>query len=81
LTLGSDPGPFPDRAASLLPGLLAATRTELPPAGDDKLVEHKDTPWLYVTVSPPVLLCARMIGAKAVAHIISYFGAIETTFG
>jgi hypothetical protein len=31
------PGPFPDRAASLLPGLLAATRTGLPPAGDDEL--------------------------------------------
>src|SRR3954468_23740943 len=34
---GLRPGPFPDRAASLLPGLLAATRTGLPPAGDDEL--------------------------------------------
>lgn len=30
--------PFPDRAASLLPSLLAATRTGLSPAGDDELM-------------------------------------------
>jgi hypothetical protein len=35
------PGPFPDQAASLLPGLLAATRTGLPPAGDDELTNTK----------------------------------------
>src|SRR3954464_1161517 len=34
---GLRPDPFPDRAASLLPGLLAATRTGLPPASDDEL--------------------------------------------
>src|SRR4051794_29134532 len=34
---GLRPDPFPDRAASLLPGLLAATRTGLAPAGDDEL--------------------------------------------
>ena len=34
--LAADLRPFPDRAASLLPGLLAATRTGLPPAGDDE---------------------------------------------
>ena len=34
---GLRPDPFPDRAASLLPGLLAATRTGLTPAGDDEL--------------------------------------------
>jgi hypothetical protein len=33
---GLRPGPFPDQAASLLPGLLAATRTGLPPAGNDE---------------------------------------------
>ena len=33
------PGPVPGRAASLLPGLLAATRAGLPPAGDD---EHRN---------------------------------------
>jgi hypothetical protein len=31
------PGPFPDQAASLLPGLLTVTRTGLTPAGDDEL--------------------------------------------
>src|SRR5436309_15710204 len=35
---GLRPGPFPDQAASLLPGLLAATRTGLTPAGDDELL-------------------------------------------
>jgi hypothetical protein len=38
LDTGLRPGPFPDRAASLLPGLLAATRTGLTPAGDDELM-------------------------------------------
>jgi hypothetical protein len=33
---GLRPDPFPDRAASLLPGLLAATRTGLTPASDDE---------------------------------------------
>src|SRR2546428_4044029 len=35
---GLRPGPFPDRAASLLPGLLAATRTGLTPAGGNELM-------------------------------------------
>src|SRR3954452_18136395 len=35
---GLRPDPFPDRAASLLPSLLAATRTGLTPAGDDELM-------------------------------------------
>src|SRR3954453_18432486 len=35
---GLRPGPFPDRAPSLLPSLLAATRTGLTPAGDDELM-------------------------------------------
>ena len=38
---GLRPGPFPGRAASLLPGLLAATRTGLPPAGDHELTNTK----------------------------------------
>jgi hypothetical protein len=38
---GLRPGPFPGRAASLLPGLLAATRTGFPPAGDDELTNSK----------------------------------------
>jgi len=39
---GLRPDPFPDRAASLLPGLLAATRTGLTPAGDDELMSDRD---------------------------------------
>ena len=35
---GLRPDPFPDRAASLLPGLLTATRTGPTPAGDDELM-------------------------------------------
>jgi len=38
---GLRPGPFADRAASLLPGLLAATRTGLTPAGDDELMSDQ----------------------------------------
>jgi hypothetical protein len=38
---GLRPGPFPDRAASLLPGLLAAIRTGLSPAGEDELASTK----------------------------------------
>jgi hypothetical protein len=38
---GLRPGPFPGQAASLLPGLLTATRTGLPPAGDDELTNTK----------------------------------------
>ena len=34
--IGLRPGPFPVRAADLLPGLLAVTRTGLAPAGDDE---------------------------------------------
>src|SRR6266498_2376684 len=37
LDAGLRPGPSPDRAASPLPGLLAASRTGLTPAGDDEL--------------------------------------------
>src|SRR3954470_15884410 len=57
---GLRPGPFPDRAASLLPGLLAATRTGLAPASDDEH-EHEDH---LIARSPPVLLGARKIRAR-----------------
>jgi len=38
---GLRPSPFPGQTASLLPGLLAATRTGLSPAGDDELTNEK----------------------------------------
>jgi hypothetical protein len=41
LDAGLRPGPFPGQAASLLPGLLAATRAGLPPASDDELTNTK----------------------------------------
>src|SRR3954463_12775708 len=41
---GLRPDPFPDRAASLLPGLLAVTRTGLPPASDDELTTTDQPP-------------------------------------
>ena len=51
---GLRPDPFPDRAASLLPGLLAATRTGLTPAGDDELTteDHLHT------------MTSRLLGAR-----------------
>src|SRR3954454_8414680 len=52
---GLRPDPFPDRAASLLPGLLAATRTGLPPASDDELTTADQPP----TRSTSCLLGAR----------------------
>src|SRR6478752_1755150 len=49
------PRPFPDEAASLLPGPLAATRTGLTPASDDELTTQDQPP----TRSISCLLGAR----------------------
>jgi len=68
---GHRPRPFPDDTASLLPGLLAATRTGLTPASDDELRTRR-TPWHYVTVSPPALLGARKIRARASGRIAGF---------
>jgi hypothetical protein len=46
---GLQPDPFPDQAASLIPGLLAATRTGLTPAGDDELILDHD---LHIDLQP-----------------------------
>jgi hypothetical protein len=40
---GLRPRPFPDETASLLPGLLAATRTGLTPASNDELTNRRST--------------------------------------
>src|SRR5512142_2252181 len=66
---GLRPGPFPDQAASLLPGLLAATRTGLPPASGDELTDTKIHHGAYVMVSPPILLGAPEGGVIAIAGI------------
>jgi hypothetical protein len=55
--LDTGPRPFPDEAASLLPGLLAATRTGLSPASDGELTNSRIS--RYVTASPPILLGAQ----------------------
>src|SRR6266581_313749 len=44
LDAGPRPDPFPDRAASLLPGPLVAPRTGPPPAGDDELMSDQVNP-------------------------------------
>src|SRR4051812_42805965 len=66
---GLRPDPFPDRAASLLPGLLAATRTGLPPASDDELTTADQPP----TRSTSCLLGARerLTGPAARGRILS----------
>ena len=66
---GLRPRPFPDEAASLLPGLLAATRTGLPPAGDDELTNTRKHHALRHG-APPVLLGARI---RLTASSPSYF--------
>ncbi|MCA1704400.1 MAG: hypothetical protein LC808_14525, partial [Actinobacteria bacterium] len=48
---------FPSDTASLLPGLLAATRTGLTPASDDELTNTKIS-YPKLIASPPVLLDA-----------------------
>jgi hypothetical protein len=48
LDAGLRPRLFPDETASLLPGLLAATRTGLPPARDDELTNTK----IYRGITP-----------------------------
>ena len=60
LTLDSDAGHFLADATSLLPWLLAATRTTGLPAGGGELTNSKVH--CYVTASPPALLGARKTG-------------------
>jgi hypothetical protein len=59
---GLQPGPFPGRAASLLPGLLAATRTGLAPAGDNELMC-----WFDHSIST-----SNTLGALLSSGVISY---------
>src|SRR6476469_5620113 len=61
---GLRPRPFPDEAASLLPGPLAATRTGLTPASDDELTTQDQPP----TRSTSCLLGARQ--RLTVRHVL-----------
>ena len=77
MTLGFDPTRFRDRAASLLPGLLAAARTGLSPAGDDALMLDQ------LIIRPPPTLGARTIWAKQmlVGLIASHRSKVKLTGG
>jgi hypothetical protein len=61
---------FPSDTASLLPGLLAATRTGLTPASDDKLTNTKIS-YPRLIASPPVLLDALQILYKLFFRSVS----------
>ena len=69
---GLRPRPFPDEAASLLPGPLAATRTGLTPASDDELTTQDQPP----TRSTSCLLGARQSLTDPIAELID--AATET---
>jgi hypothetical protein len=57
----NEPGSAPTPPnLSLLPGLLAATRIRLPPAGDDELMNTKIHHGITSRLSPPALPGARM---------------------
>ena len=67
---GLRPRPFPDEAASLLPGPLAATRTGLTPASDDELTTQDQPP----TRSTSCLLGARKeLNEAVLAHSVGFF--------
>ena len=68
----STPGVFPN-AASLLPGLLAATRTGLPPASDDELTNEDQPPsW-----STSTLRGARNSSVRLSSPVTAeYFGVL-----
>lgn len=74
---GLRPHPFPDETASLLPGLLAATRTGLPPASDDELTNTQDQP---LTQLHP-LFCWAHETSRLMLDKICGFGAALDSFG
>src|SRR3954452_22540976 len=88
---GLRPGPFPDRAASLLPGLLAATRTGLPPAGDDEQEQittpisnhivglHSSWRTLRVTLTGASDVPSGAAGGGAGASVGSYSGVFASS--
>jgi len=74
---GLRPDPFPDRAASLLPGSLATTRTGLTPAGNDELMldqvnstDHLQL-WTHNRESPPVAVGTALRTGRDVVHTAS----------
>src|SRR5690242_20131581 len=79
---GLRPRPFPDRAASLLPGLLAATRTGLTPASDDELTTrdqlHRPPPVCWAHESPGLTVVSDR--AKATVDASPLSGANRVGF-
>jgi hypothetical protein len=73
---GLRPGPFPDRAASLLPGLLAATRTGLAPAGDNELMSDQ-----VISTNHPRLPGAHRDGRMGAAAAIRRQPKLGCCFG
>jgi hypothetical protein len=72
---GLRPGPFPDRAASLLPGSLATTRTGLTPAGDGELVVGFGTHHLQLSGRTPRSgVRAAAVRAAWLSHNAPYRG-------
>src|ERR1700750_3210773 len=64
LDAGLRPDPFPDRAASLLPGLLAATRTGLTPAGNDELMLDRGIRQLPPGAGPPPVTAVNSLAVS-----------------
>ena len=67
-TLGFDPARFPTTAASLLPGLLTATRTGLTPASDDELTTRDH----LHQVTSSLLVARKMAGAISFGRLTQY---------
>ena len=80
---GLRPGPLPDRAASLLPGLLTATRTGPSPAGDDELmldqvisINHPQL-WAHIASRRREWRVAWVRALPLVVRSERQFGAVE----
>jgi len=65
---GLRPRPFPNETASLLPGLLTATRTGLTPASDDELTTQDQ---------PPTRSTSCLLGARKPLTFSRYFRVIQ----
>ena len=61
---GLRPDPFPDQTASLLPGLLAATRTGLTPAGDDELLTRSQPLDDHLLITGRTGWSTKLIGVR-----------------
>jgi hypothetical protein len=72
LDAGLRPRPFPDDTASLLPGLLAATRTGLTPASDDELTTALSTTHMINHLSTGRTMVITMTVPKHLALSVDF---------